>query len=676
MTLVLGGNALPPPSATLLLGTPETPRLIHAGRWRAPAVPGTPACLEASDQCAVTFVLPQPCSPAEFAEGFPPADREALLRFLAATCAPMLRAAADDGLAALCHALVDARDASPCLAAPSNGLSAWAVPSAPRGIWRLLSPTGLAVASRPVGSVMLLDGDVSAGAVLLPPAPLRPLRLSARHPGTTLAVALRDTLDGRAPAPDLLRAVAARAARDDRAATLLREAQLLAPAKPTRVADPAMPIGAGLDLALSDHAGGVFLCGWLRDPLRLVGALELRAPGRGVALPLDQLHRLPRPDLLERFARAPLGHGDDRPGFVAHLPGIDPAGTAQWRIAMRLTGGAELEVAAPPGMMPPEVARDLVLRAAHPSAVGPALIDECIAPAAAALHAAAARVPIPPPEVADYGPDRRARARASLIVPLYRNLRFLRFQFAALARDTETRDAELIYVLDSPEQRHEVEHLLRGMATMLGQPVRLVVMPRNRGYAAACNAGAAEAQSPSLVFLNSDVLPAMQGWLGRMLGRLARSRRLAAVGPRLLFEDGSIQHAGLLFRLGDDGTWLNDHYFKGFPRHHPDARRGRLVPAVTGAALMARRAAFEQAGGFCTDYIVGDFEDSDLCLKLRAAGHEIAYEPAAELFHFERQSIGLHDGHARTLAGAVNRRLHHRRWGDAIAGLMARFGTE
>jgi acyl transferase domain-containing protein len=99
----------------------------------------------------------------------------------------------------------------------------------------------------------------------------------------------------------------------------------------------------------------------------------------------------------------------------------------------------------------------------------------------------------------------------------------------------------------------------------------------------------------------------------------------------------------------------------------------RRVPGVTGAAMVVRRAAFLAAGGFSTDYIVGDFEDSDLCLALRAAGHEIGYEPAAELFHFERQSIGTHAGHARTLAGAYNRLLQHRRWDAAIAALMARF---
>ena len=52
-------------------------------------------------------------------------------------------------------------------------------------------------------------------------------------------------------------------------------------------------------------------------------------------------------------------------------------------------------------------------------------------------------------------------------------------------------------MLDSPEQRGEVEHLLRGMAALLdAADATLVVMPQNRGYAAACNAGAAAARAP------------------------------------------------------------------------------------------------------------------------------------------------------------------------------------
>jgi GT2 family glycosyltransferase len=97
------------------------------------------------------------------------------------------------------------------------------------------------------------------------------------------------------------------------------------------------------------------------------------------------------------------------------------------------------------------------------------------------------------------------------------------------------------------------------------------------------------------------------------------------------------------------------------------------VPGVTGALLCLRRHVFEALGGVCTDYVVGDYEDSDLCLRLRAAGGEIAYVPEAELYHFERQSIREHGGYARTLACSYNRHLHHARWAPAMEALMARF---
>ncbi len=670
--LLLDGTALRPPSASVLVGTPDAPRLVHAARWRDPVATGTPALLRLGGTDCASFAWPAALPPAAFAAGFPPEAHGTLLRFLVGACARMLRGAGDRGLAALCHALASPEGVARRIAHPAGTLTAWQVPPAPDGTWHLLTPAAIVPVGQPVGGVLLLDGAIPAGTVLLPPAPLAPLRLVPGRGEATLPRRVRDALAPRGASPSIIAALAARAGRDGRAGALLREAQLLAPARPTRLDDPARPVGAGLDLALSDHGGGVFLCGWLRDPLGMVAGLALRGPGIARDIPAAALHRVARPDLAERFQRAPLGGAGAQPGFLAHLPTADPARTAQWRLAVRLTGGEVIEVAAPPGLMPAAAGRDLVLRAAHPSAVSARVLDDCIGPAAARLHRAALHEAGGTPERIGFGEPTQAPT-ASLVVPLYRNLRFLRFQLAAFARDAQLRRAELIYVLDSPEQRQEVEHLLRGMAAMLALPVRLVVMPRNAGYAAACNAGAAVARAPALLMLNSDVLPAAPGWLGRMRARLARDRRLVAVGPKLIFDGGSVQHAGLLFRRGQDGLWLNDHYCKGFPRHHPDALRARRVPGVTGAALLVHRAAFEAAGGFCTDYIVGDFEDSDLCLKLRAAGGEIAYEPGAELYHFERQSIALHDGHARTLAGALNRRLHHQRWDGAIEALMARF---
>jgi len=453
------------------------------------------------------------------------------------------------------------------------------------------------------------------------------------------------------------------------AAALLREMQVLAPATPRRHDDPARPLGAALEIVLPDGAGGMFLRGWLRDPLQLVASAELRTPSATAVVALGQLHRFRRPDVTSRYAKAAFPTDQPHAGFVAHLP--DPSGglCMQPSLTLRLHSGNAIEVTAPLRRLPPRAARDVVLSCVPPELVTPAMLDACLAPAAAALHrqAMALRAPV---DVVQIGAAMR-QPTVTMLVPLYRNLDFLRFQAAALAADPECRRAELIYILDSPEQRVELEFLLRGLHSLHGLAFTMVVMPCNLGFAAANNAGAALARAPVLLLLNSDVVPADPGWLGSLRAALAVSG-VGAVGPKLLFDDGSIQHAGLFFERDADGMWYNAHYCKGMPRYWPAAQRRRRVPGVTGAAMLVRRSLFEAVGGLSEDYIIGDFEDSDLCLRLREAGAGIAYVPEAELFHFERRSIRLHAGYSDTLASLYNRRLHHRRWDGAIAALMAR----
>lgn len=463
-------------------------------------------------------------------------------------------------------------------------------------------------------------------------------------------------------------AVAPRAATDRAAGALLRELDLIVPRAPRRHVAAASPVAAALELALDDRGGGMFLRGWLRDPHGLVTGLSLRTATAEVPLPPAALFRVPRPELAARFARSQHA-GDGPEGFVAHLAGLPGAGP-QPDLLLHLASGASVQLVPPLRTLPPAAAREAVLASVAPQHASPALMERCIAPAAARLHAAALAGPRTP-EVVHLGAQ-PGRPRVSVLIPLYRTLSFLRAQVAAFACDPEWREVETIFVLDSPEQRAEVEHLLRGLVRMFGLPATLVVMPRNLGYAAANNAGAALARAPLLLLLNSDVVPDRAGWLSRLAAPLS-DRRVGAVGARLLFEDGSLQHAGLYFERADDGTWFNHHYHKGFPRGFAAAARPRAVPAVTGAALLVRRRLFERVGGVSEDYIIGDYEDSDLCLKLREVRTDIAYAPAATLWHFERRSIREHQGYARTLASLYNRRLHTARWGDAIARLMRRF---
>jgi GT2 family glycosyltransferase len=592
--------------------------------------------------------------------------RARLLGFLLEVGGGLFRVARQPGFVQACRqlaaGLAEDGDAPAQIAAllPDGGQLVVVPDAVASAGWHLLAEQDVRSlpATAGAGGTCLLASRAATGAG-------RVWRLAASQPPHVLA-----WLEDRPPAEAAQLAAFLRASLGVRkdagvaTAALLRELSLLLAHPARRHQGATSPVGAALELALPDGAGGLFLRGWLRDPQALVQDMHLDLPWGRVPVPHAALKHVPRPDLAPRFARA--AHGGEPPtGFVAHLPDI--GGMApQPELALGLASGAVVTLRPPLRTLAPAAARDAVLGSVPPSAAEAAMAD-CLAPAAARLHAAAMggdratqviRIGTPP-----------ARPNVSVLIPLYRTLSFLRAQLACFACDPAWREVETIFVLDSPEQRAEVEHLLRGLSLMHGLPVTLVVMPRNLGYAAANNAGAAVARAKLLLLLNSDVVPDSPGWLAQLRAPLS-DRRIGAAGPKLLFEDSSIQHAGLFFDQDADGTWFNRHYFKGFPRGFAPACRPRTVPGVTGAALLVRRSLFEKLGGITEDYIIGDYEDSDFCLKLRAAGADIAYVPGAELWHFERRSISTHQGYTRTLASLYNRRLHHARWGDAIAALM------
>jgi GT2 family glycosyltransferase len=83
------------------------------------------------------------------------------------------------------------------------------------------------------------------------------------------------------------------------------------------------------------------------------------------------------------------------------------------------------------------------------------------------------------------------------------------------------------------------------------------------------------------------------------------------------------------------------------------------------------RESFLDVGGFSVDYVIGDYEDSDLCLKLRERGASCLYAADVELYHFERQSMRLHPLQSDRGSTAYNRALHTKRWDSAITEVMS-----
>jgi O-antigen biosynthesis protein len=267
-----------------------------------------------------------------------------------------------------------------------------------------------------------------------------------------------------------------------------------------------------------------------------------------------------------------------------------------------------------------------------------------------------------------------AQPRASIIVPLYGRTDFVEHQLVEFARDPWIREhAELVYVLDDPKLVDSFSQQAESLHRLYQQPFTWVWGNVNRGFSGANNLGAAHARGEHLVFLNSDAFPQQPGWLPALMDVLDQHPDIGAVGPRLVFGHGAIQHAGMAFVRRDElGIWINHHPHMGLDPSLDPCTALTRVPAITGACLVLRRRDFDRVGGWDTGYLIGDFEDSDLCLKLRAQGQHIAYLPTVQLTHLERQSFKLlGEDEFRTRVVVYNAVRHQNRWGAVIASTSA-----
>lgn len=263
-----------------------------------------------------------------------------------------------------------------------------------------------------------------------------------------------------------------------------------------------------------------------------------------------------------------------------------------------------------------------------------------------------------------------AQPKVSVVVPLYGRTDFVEHQLIEFSKDPWFRaHAELIYVVDDPSLIESFPAQAESLHRLYQLPFLWVWGSANRGFSGANNLGAAQSRAPLLVFLNSDAFPQKPGWLQALTQVLDRRLDIGAVGPRLVFADGSIQHAGMQFMRREElGIWANHHANMGLdPALDPHSEL-TIVPAVTGACLAMRRADLEKLGGWDAGYLIGDFEDSDLCLQLRAAGLKIAYLPTVQLTHLERQSfklLGQDDFRNRVVI--YNAVRHQQRWEQLIS---------
>ena len=173
------------------------------------------------------------------------------------------------------------------------------------------------------------------------------------------------------------------------------------------------------------------------------------------------------------------------------------------------------------------------------------------------------------------------------------------------------------------------------LALMRDSALRVVPDPAPFNFSRLCNAGARASTGSVLLFLNNDTEVLSPDWLQRMLA-FALQPHVGAVGARLLYPDGTLQHSGVA-KVGDGPT----HVFAEMPEDtpHPRVQLPGNWAAVTGACLMVERRKFDEVGGFDETYPVA-FNDTDLCFRLLEAGYFNVLEPRARLLHKEFATRG------------------------------------
>jgi O-antigen biosynthesis protein len=236
-------------------------------------------------------------------------------------------------------------------------------------------------------------------------------------------------------------------------------------------------------------------------------------------------------------------------------------------------------------------------------------------------------------------PELSEQPLVSIVIPTRGQVREVRYSPVVVANncvrsiveDSTYENYEIVVVADRSTPRDVLEYLNE----MGGERLRIVPYDRPFSFSAMINVGAVRARGEHLLLLNDDMEVLTPNWIERM-AMYSGLPGIGAVGGRLLFEDGRLQHVGVRFEEG-----LPGHLYRGFAGdfkgYSNNVRVVQNCLAVTGACLMTPRALFEEVGGLSARFPV-NYNDIDYCLKLRDAGHRVLYDPDLVLYHFESSS--------------------------------------
>ena len=252
----------------------------------------------------------------------------------------------------------------------------------------------------------------------------------------------------------------------------------------------------------------------------------------------------------------------------------------------------------------------------------------------------------------------------SIIIPTKDNFRYIKKCIDSIIENTSYPYFEII-IVDTGSTDSRVNDFYEKLIDN-NDNVHVIKYKKKFNFSDACNYGANNSSGEYLLFLNNDTEVITHDWIQSLLEHAQRPE-IGMVGPKLIFEDKTIQHAGIV---------LSERDIAFHPFYGQDERTDiftyiytaniRNVSAVTGACCMINRDKFNKVGGFDNKLRI-TYNDVDLNLKLRKEGYYNVYTPYAELFHYESKSVGRINTSERDTSELESAQKEMRkRWGEYL----------
>jgi GT2 family glycosyltransferase len=250
----------------------------------------------------------------------------------------------------------------------------------------------------------------------------------------------------------------------------------------------------------------------------------------------------------------------------------------------------------------------------------------------------------------------------SLIIPTHNRHDLLSTCVSGILDKTSYKHIEVIIV----DNRSDDAETLQYLELIRNDPrVRVVRDEGAFNFARINNDAVKYARGSILGFINNDIQVTSSEWLNEMVSHVIRAN-VGAVGARLLYPNGTVQHAGVILGIGGVADHMMKHISAQSLGYFCRAVLPQNLSAVTAACMLVKREVFERVVGFDQENFAVAYNDIDFCLRLRQAGYLITYTPYAELLHHESVSRGYEDGPEKRARFEREYEEMRRRWNRVL----------